>query len=206
LLNSIKDGKKITSEKLDETFWFGMDKLNILNNRSVNIRKLRILLEKVGDIEIVNKNSCWSMHLGEDTFCDYQEVMAILREIQDNKTISNKTMEYVLKLASGGLLLPNINAEWADHYKSEYTDLITNILMKAATMPDMKDNTKLVLQIANTILLFDNIDEDAIRIKCRTLSQLGQKGASKQCFDKFKAEYFQILNIAPDFKYEDIFS
>ena len=47
LLSTVKDGKKVTSEKLDETFWFEMDKASASNNRSVNVRKLRLLLEKV---------------------------------------------------------------------------------------------------------------------------------------------------------------
>ena len=57
LLSTIKDGKKVTSEKLDETFWFEMDKASASNNRSVNIRKLRLLLEKVGNLAVVNKKS-----------------------------------------------------------------------------------------------------------------------------------------------------
>lgn len=205
LVNSIK-GKKVTSEKLDEVFWFGMDKLSASNNRSVNIRKLRIILEKIGDVTISNKNSYWSLYLGENIVCDYKEVMVVLKKLKDNKAISNRAIEYVLGLASGGLLLPNINAEWADDYKSEYTDLITDVLIKATTMPDIKDDSKLLLQIANIILLHDSIDEDAIRIKCRILFQSGQKGASKQCFDKFQAEYIRILNAEPNLKYEDIFS
>jgi two-component SAPR family response regulator len=207
LLNSIKDGKKVTSEKLDETFWQGMDKLSASNNRSVNIRKLRIILEKIGDITISNKNSYWYIHLGEEIVCDYKEVITILKQI-DNKitTINEEVTGRILKLASGGLLLPNLNVEWLDDYKSEYTDLIINILIKSTTIQEIKDDTRLLLQIANIILLHDSIDEEAIKIKCRILFQSGQKGASKQCFDKFQAEYLRILNEAPKFKYEDIFS
>jgi two-component SAPR family response regulator len=205
LLNSIK-GKKVTSEKLDEIFWFGMDKLSASNNRSVNIRKLRLILEKIGDVTISNKNSYWSTCLGEEIICDYNEIMPVLKKLKDDKTTSNQAIAHVLRLASGGVLLPNLNAEWVDDYKSEYTDLITNVLIKATTLPDIKDDSKLLLQIANVLLLHDNIDEDAIRIKCRILFQFGQKGASKQCFDKFYAEYVRILNTKPNFEYEDIFT
>ena len=205
LLNSIRD-KKVTSEKLDETFWLGMDKQSASNNRSVNIRKLRIILEKIGDITVSNKNSYWSICMGSDIVCDYKEVMTILKNLRDNETINSKTIEYVLKLTSGGLLLPNLNVEWVDGYKSEYTDLITNVLIKAATKPEIKGDPRVLLQIANTILLHDTIDEDAVRIKCRVLFQLGQKGASKQCFDKFQVEYTRILNDVPNLKYEDILS
>lgn len=205
LLNSTK-GKKVTSEKLDEVFWFEMDKLSASNNRSVNIRKLRIILEKIGNVTILNKNSNWSVSFGKEIFCDYYEAMPVLKNLEDAKIIKNDTIVYVLRLASGGMLLPNLNTEWADDYKSEYTDLITDVLIKATTMPDINNDSRLLLQIANVLLIHDNIDEDAIKMKCRILSQLGQKGASKQCFDKFCVEYIRILNTKPNFTYEDIFS
>ena len=203
LLNSVK-GKKVTSEKLDEVFWLGMDKLSASNNRSVNIRKLRIILEKVGEIVISNKNSYWSVSFGDNVVCDYKEIMLQLESLKDDKIISNKAIEYVLELASGGVLLPNLNAEWADNYKSEYTDLITDVLMKATAMPEIENDSKLLLHITNMILLHDSIDEDAMRMKCRVLFRMGQKSASKQCFDKFLAEYARILNAVPNLKYEDI--
>jgi two-component SAPR family response regulator len=207
LLNSIKDGKKVTSEKLDETIWPGMDKLSASNNRSVNIRKLRIILEKTGDVTISNKNSFWYIRLGEEIVCDYKEVITLLKQIDNKLTIINEAViGQILKFASGGLLLPNLSVEWLDDYKSEYTDLIINILMKSTTLPEIKDDVRLLLQIANVILLHDSIDEEAIKIKCRVLFQLGQKGASKQCFDKFQSEYLRILNEPPKFSYEAIFS
>jgi hypothetical protein len=130
-----------------------------------------------------------------------------LKQIDNKITVINEAViEQILKLASGGLFLPNLNVEWLDDYKWEYTDLITNILIKATTIQEIKNDTRLLLQIANIILLHDSIDEEAIKIKCRALFQSGQKGASKQCFDKFQAEYIQILNESPKFNYEDIFS
>jgi len=36
------------------------------------------------------------------------------------------------------------------------------------------------------------------------LYQMGQKGLSKQSFDKFCIEYERLLNAKPDFSYDDI--
>lgn len=48
LLNSIAKGRKVTSQELDETFWLGMNKADASNTRNVNIRKLRLILERTG--------------------------------------------------------------------------------------------------------------------------------------------------------------
>jgi two-component SAPR family response regulator len=206
LLNTLKD-KKITSEKLDETFYLGMDKLSAMNNRSVNITRLRVILENLGDVEVLNKSSYWHIHLGEDIVCDYGEAITLLRRISNSKTVCNKAdIQHILKLVSGGLLLPNLNYVWADDYKSEYTDLINDVLMKAVIQPEIRNDNKLLQQIANVILLHDSLDEDAIRLKCLALFNMGQKGAAKQCFDKFYAEYSEVFNEKPKFKFEDIFS
>lgn len=204
LLSSIKDGKRITSENLDESFWFGMDKSSASNNRSVNIRKLRLILEKIGDISISNKNSCWFIVLGSDVICDYEKVITLLKMIKQDKAIAKDKLISVLEIAAEGVLLPDLNTDWADNYKSEYSDLIVDLLTNAANNSDYKDDLPLMLRIVNVLLLHDAIDEEAIRIKCKVLFQMGQKGASKQCYDRFCLDYKRLLNTHPDFSYDDI--
>ena len=166
-----------------------MSKSSASNNRNVNIRKLRLIIEKIGDINIANKNGYWYLNLGKDVTCDYQEVMRLLDQIS---------------LASADALLPNVSAEWIDEYKSAYYVLLTEILLSVVNRPDIKEDSRLLLKISDVILLVDNIDEDAIRTKCRVLYQMGQKGLSKQSFDKFCIEYERLLNAKPDFSYDDI--
>lgn len=204
LLSTVKDGKKVTSEKLDETFWFEMDKASASNNRSVNVRKLRLLLEKVGDINVVNKTSYWFVEMGEEIVCDYKEIMLLLNKIKEKKSIDASTLNAILDIARDGVLLPNLNVEWADGYKSEYSALLMEILLKSVSLTEVESDLNLQVKIANVMLIHDNVDEEAVRIKCRALFLLGQKGASKQCFNKFAQDYFRLLNTESGISYEDI--
>ncbi len=204
LLSTVKDGKKITSEKLDETFWFEMDKASASNNRSVNVRKLRLLLEKVGDINVVNKTSYWFVEMGDGIICDYKDVMLLLKKTQEEKKIGIDVLNAILDIAQNGTLLPNLNAEWADGYKSEYSTLLMEVLLKSVSLPEVESDLNLQVKIANIMLLHDNVDEEAVRIKCRALFLLGQKGASKQCFNKFTQDYLRLLNTAPGVSYEEV--
>ena len=83
LLNSIAKGRKVTSQELDETFWLGMNKADASNTRNVNIRKLRLILERTGDIAINYKGGYWSISIGDDITCDYHEINKILQEVPD---------------------------------------------------------------------------------------------------------------------------
>lgn len=204
-LFSIKNGKGITSQRLDETLWFDMEKSKASNNRNVNIRKLRLILEKIGNISLTNKGSYWSLELGKGVVCDYKEVMEVLQRIKSKReNINKQNIVQIIRFAAGGALLPNVDAEWADDYKSEYSTLVSEIMLRAMNTPEIKEDNQLLLKTADIILISDAIDEDAIRIKCRVLFQTGQKGLSKQCFDKFCADHKRLLNTMPDLRYEDI--
>ena len=205
LLNSIKNGKGTTSQCLDETFWFDMSKSSASNNRNVNIRKLRLIIDKIGDIHITNRNGYWYLELGSSVTCDYQLVMGLLSEIKNKSiTADKKILSEIVSWAMAGTLLPNVSVEWIDEYKSAYYVLLTEVLLSIVKRPDMEKDHRLLLQIADVILLVDNIDEDAIHTKCKVLYQTGQKGLSKQCFNKFCVEYERLLNAKPAFTYEDI--
>ena len=206
LLNSIAKGRKVTSQELDETFWLGMNKADASNTRNVNIRKLRLILERTGDIAINYKGGYWSISIGDDITCDYHEINKILQEVPDKATVDIATLQRILKLAAGGTLTPTISAEWLDSFKDEYTKQVTTFMLKMLETSDVKGNNKLILQIADVLLLNDTLDEEAMRIKCQILFRTGQKGASKRCYDTFVAEHTRLLNEKPAISYEDILS
>ena len=205
LLEYIATGKGVTSERLDEEFWFDMDKNKATNNRNVNIRKLRLLLQEIGDVTFQKDNSYWHVSIGDDTFCDYVTVMNLLHEISSaDRVIEKSVIEKIIGIASAGLLLPNIDKRWVDRYQSGYSDLLITTLLKAAKTIEIKDDFRLLVKLADVILIHDSIDEDSVQIKCRSLYKLGQKGLSKQCYDKFCLDYKNILNEEPQLKYDSI--
>lgn len=206
LLNSIAKGRKVTSQELDETFWLGMNKADASNTRNVNMRKLRLILERIGDIAINYKGGYWSISIGDDITCDYHEISKILQEVPDKATVDIDTLQRILKLAGGGTLIPTISAEWLDSFKDEYTKQVTTFMLRMLETSDVKGNNKLILQIADVLLLNDTLDEEAMRIKCQILFRMGQKGASKRCYDTFVAEHTRLLNEKPAISYEDILS
>lgn len=204
LLHTIKNGKGISSDLLNEIFWFDMEYKNALNNRRVNISKLRLILKDIGDIEVLNTNSYWYIDIGNEVFCDYYIIMKLLNETKEDGKFEVDKIRSIVDIAAKGPLLPNIQNEWTDTFKSEYSGLLVDILLSASEDKNIKEDTKFLIDIANVILLQDSIDENGIRIKCRCLYQLGQKGLSKQTYDKFCMDYKKLLGVDPDLKYEDI--
>ena len=142
--------------------------------------------------------------MGEDTLCDYHQVCQILNAFEFYNSSNKEMIVNFVELASLGVLLPNVSTEWVDEYKSEYSHNVIELLLSISVREEIGKDNKLLLKIADIILMHDCTDEDAIRIKCRALFLSGQKGLAKQCFDKYCADYNRLLNTSPEFTYDDV--
>lgn len=152
----------------------------------------------------MNTNSYWHIEFGDEVFCDYYTIMKLLNETKEEGKFEAGRIRLIVDIAGKGSLLPDIQNEWIDSFKAEYSGLLVDVLLSATEDKTIKGDIKFLIDIANVILLQDSIDENGIRLKCRCLYQLGQKGLSKQTYDKFCVEYKKLLGTDPDLKYEDV--
>lgn len=202
LLYTLKNGKGISSQELADLLWYDKDPESARNNRNVNISKLRILLKNTGDIELVSNNSYWSIVLGKDFFCDYKNAMYLLDLIDKSVEVNIDIVKEFLKLAVRGVLLPNFQAEWVDSFKGVYTNSVIEILNKLTHKKEVKSDFVLLLKISDVILLHDNIDEEAAKIKVYSLYNLGKKGQAIQYYEKFIEDYKNLMGVV----YKDSFN
>ena len=75
ILYTGKDSKGIIGNKLIQLLWYDKTEESAKNNRNVYMSKLRSLLDKVGDIKILNQNGFWSIQFENGTICDYLEAL-----------------------------------------------------------------------------------------------------------------------------------
>jgi len=195
LLYSIKDEKGISSIKLQELLWFDKSEEAARNNRNVNLRKLRILLEDVGNVEISNKNSYWTIILPDNIFSDYQEILKLIAETNSSQSYEVEKLNRLLELLSFGDLLPNIQYEWIDNFKSDFSNMVIDILIQFADSNNqaINNNKLLLMKIADVILTFDPINEEAIAVKCQVLYQIGKKALAKTVYNSFTKSYEALL-------------
>ncbi len=205
LLETFKTGKGISSRKLNELLWFDKDEESARNNRNVNIRKLRLLLDKVGGVRISNDNSYWHLEITDgDFFCDYVSILSLIRELGPSENPDPGKWKRLLGLLSGGTLLTNTQIEWADGYKSDFSSLVIETLMEMSRKPEISGDMKQLLRIADIIMIHDSIDEDAIQLKCHALFHMGKKGLAKQAYDNFCSEYERLLGAPQPLSFDDL--
>lgn len=199
ILYSHHNNKGISNIKLKELLWFDKSEESFSNNRSVNIRKIRLLLEEVGDTEISSANGYWYFFNKGHIYNDYMAANQLIAKMAPLNTVHKEDLDKLLSLASFGQLLPNMQFDWVDGFKADYSDSMIELLSKLRDSEQYIMNDALRIQISNCILRFDSLDEESVRIKCCALVALKRMGMAYATFDQFTKEYKQILN--EDFKY-----
>ncbi|MDR1632551.1 MAG: hypothetical protein LBR97_06695 [Dysgonamonadaceae bacterium] len=195
VLSTLKNNKGISSARLQELLWFDKSEEAARNNRSVNIRKLRVLLQEVGNIDINNQNGYWAITLPDSVLSDYKETLRLIDRIQDGEITQKEDLMRLLELLSYGNLLPGIQLEWIDNFKTNFSNTVIDALMAVLNnrQNPFYKNPDIRLKIADSLLNLDSINEDAIRIKCKTFIRMGKKGLAKTTFDNFSREYKSLL-------------
>jgi DNA-binding SARP family transcriptional activator len=192
LLNSFKNQKGISSGKLDETIWFDKSEDSARNNRNVNLRKLRSILENNIDVKIVNENTFWKIFIGENVYCDYLEVQSLLKQAKIQPLTKDEVYK-LLGILNFGELLPNIQNPWCDKFKASFSADMIATLEHLMDLPDNIADFNLRYHIAESILSIDLLNEYAIAVKCSSLYKLGKPGLAKTVFDSFCMEYKNVL-------------
>lgn len=202
-LNSVNQGKGVSSSKLDEVLWYDKIGESARNNRNVNISKLRVILEDIGGIEIIAENSVWRIKLDDSVFCDYTEVSHLLFKLRSDNIIESDMLK-LLGLLSSGVFMPSLQNEWIDKFKSQFTNQVIDGLTPLLNEVMTNDNMSLLYHIAESILIHDNLNDEAFALKCSLVYKLGKMGMAKNLYDVFCREYKLSLGIDYAISFSDI--
>lgn len=188
LLYSEKSNKGIEIHTLDEALWQEMNENSARNNRNVYMRKLRKLLESVGDIEVVNDKIYYRLETGKDIFIDYHEARTLIRRMETGND-DEETTARTLELLFEGPILPNYSFEWLDEFKSDYSNAAISLLTRLLEQNLQKGDDDTALEIARTIMAHDPFSDNALSVQCQILCRRHKRGIAKNVYDNFCKNY-----------------
>ena len=188
LLNTLRNGKGITSEKLNEIFWENKTGKNAKNNLSVNIVRLKSILSKTTDVHIVKNGERWE--------CEYnsQKVSIDLADFLQLRSMypNEHGREYLSKMLyfiSRGAFLKQTEYIWLDNIKADVNNKIIDELLEESKYLNPDKDAEYIIEAANCIFNFDSLNEDALHFKCQTLDKLGRHSIAKSTYERFAKEY-----------------
>lgn len=186
ILYTVRWERGISSEKLTELFWSDKTQASARNNRSVNIAKLNSLLELLGDFKVSKKSGYWCFEPLDSIYIDYLRFNHL---VSNKKVFSETEIRELLDIIDKGGFLFEVDYEWLDHFKSEISIQVLTTLGNIIEHIQISDNASLIIEICNKIFYFDEVNEEAMIFKCRSLLQLGYYSVALQCYENFCQVY-----------------
>jgi DNA-binding SARP family transcriptional activator len=198
-LNSIKNNKGISSEKINEILWYDKDEKSASNNRAVNIGKLKQIIGEIDTCTLSHKTAYWKIDF--DEMVVYNDYFECIKVAGAKKTITKEKINKLIDFSLKGIFLMNSNYEWLDEFKANISNNLIDILVELAHKQKIEGDPDFILRLADTIFIFDIVNEEAMILKCKALTLLGKHSLASTTFAKFSKE-FEILY---DKKYDKTF-
>jgi len=185
-LNTINDDKGISSKKLKEILWYDKTEKKAQNNRSVNLAKLKKILDKVGGLNLNKDTGYWKII--NSTSIDLNDFSFLKKNIL-NKKPNNKDIRTLISIVKRGSFLNNIDYEWADNFKQTITDSIIDYISDYVIKYEEKEDVNFLIEISHCLFNLDSINELSLYIKCKAYNKKGNHKLVKETYKKFSEEY-----------------
>ncbi len=193
LLYSVKNEKGLSSSKALDYFWNGMPSKNAKNNMAVNLGKLRSLFVEDWGNCIVNKEGYVRFELPDnDFYCDYIQLNLGISRIQE---FNKQEISDLLVVFKRGKFLEAVNYEWADQFKADLADKVIESLVGITKKLDTSEDSSLLIRVANSIELFDSVNEDALFTKCKAYVALKKHNLAKETYNRYVNEYRLLYDV-----------
>jgi len=187
LLYTIRWKRGISSEKLKDLLWMDKSVESARNNRSVNIAKLKNILEKISDCEVSMETGYWRINFNpQTTYVDYQEYFDIANS--KNQLSKDKILQ-LIKIIKKGSFLSTSAYDWMDTFKSEISNEIIDVYLSFARSVQIHEDPELLIEVANYVFYFDSVNEEAMVVKCKALAHLGKHSQCRNTYENFCKEY-----------------
>lgn len=199
-LNTLKQGKGISTKKLTETIWPGFTTLKAANNRGVTLNKLKKILSEVEGLEVVYEDGFWKTSYSEKLVCDYTTTLETIR-ILDTKTPLNYPK--LFNIVSRGSFLENMEWPWLDEFRSSFIFEITDALLVYCRLLSNAKEYDQLYKVTNRILKIDDLNEQATKYQLNYLCYKGHHNKSKHKFQQFCERYKHVYGQAYQFNFQE---
>ncbi len=187
---TIHNGRGISSQGLNEILWYDKSIKDAKNNRSVNIAKLKAVLEKIGDCVINKESGYWQIQNdNKNVHIDYEVYASLL---QNTSLPPKEYMALFGDIVKRGSFLEQTEYNWLDNIKSDISNSVIDICVGFIKTQDIAKEPEFIIEVTNYIFHFDQLNEDALIYKCKCLIQLKRHTLANNSYLKFIKDYKDI--------------
>ncbi len=186
MVQTLRNGLGAPIADIDATLWEGISPKKVANNRAVTLNKLRKILVRFKSVEILLNNGYLQLRTGGDFFCDYVEAFKLC---QIREGMSRQQLEIFFHLVQEGRLLKGSDWPWLDEIRGYIGNQVIDNLLKLAAIYQKEKNLKDVERVAQRILDYDELSEEAVYLQIWTQQKANNSYMAKFQFDSFCSRY-----------------
>ncbi|MCP4309883.1 MAG: hypothetical protein GY790_01350, partial [Bacteroidetes bacterium] len=200
LLHSLRDDKGVSNNTLYETFWLGKSVENARNNRSVNVIKLKSILEHLVSTTLSKDTGYLKFDFDPaQVYIDFYEYFQIVRQKAD---LDRGQIDKLLLIIENNPFLKNTHADWLDPFKSEISNDIIDTLLRYIESSD--DEAEFLLHLTSCIFQCDPVSEEALKVRCTMLIKQGKHSLAKETYSRFVKEYKLLYDDTYELSFKDV--
>jgi len=201
LIQSKVKSQGVSSEEFLNTIWPGFDRKKAINNRGVTVNKLRFVLESLDSIKIVNVHDRWKIEVSDTIYCDYYNALQLS---ESSLFINRDKLNSFMSIIQRGAFLQDCTDACFDNEKGIFSNRIIDILTRLLSDFDVSQNPEIVIQIAERILLADDLNLEACQYKLKGLVSMHQMNQARFMFKSFSEKYRRIYNEELNVSFEEL--
>ena len=194
----------ITSEELSSIIWPEASPESVKSNRGVAINKIRKLLSSVEGVDLEFSDKLWLIKMNNGSTCDYADYLKFCNSAKDKNDSVNGFLTLLLSVVEGGEFLKGISYEWLDSIKFAVNNEVIKCIKGYFENEELKTDPEKAIQLCDMLLSFDAVDQDAIRLKIKTLLTQGKLHIAKSTYSLFVAEYKRLYDEQYPISFEEM--
>jgi hypothetical protein len=186
LIYSLKSGIGANVRDLNDVLWEGISSGKVANNRSVTLNKLRKILLQFAGIEIVSTGGYLQAKIKTPFYCDY---VSAYKLCQIPEGLSKQQLISFFDFVKRGRFLKGIIWPWLDEIRGFTGNQVIDNLLNLASIYQKELNLTEIEKIAQRILDYDDLNEEAIYLQVWALQKTNNINLARFNFGSFAKKY-----------------
>ena len=186
LINTLKSGMGANIRDINDELWKGISPRKVANNRSVTLNKLRKILLQFDGIEIISNGGNLQAKINKPFYCDY---VSAYKLCQIPEALSKQQLISFFEFVKRGRFLKGIHWSWLDEVRGFTGNQVIDNLLKLASIYQKEMNLAEIEKIAQRILDYDDLNEEAIYLQVWALQKTNNINLAKFNFSSFTKKY-----------------
>lgn len=189
LVHSTRGMKGISSNALTEQIWGGeTSSKNSKSLRSVSILKLRKILERLDQVEILFTSNRYLLQFTGSVSCDYLRCLKLLEQSINDRA----TLEQFMAIISQGEVFGEESYAWLDDAKSYICNSAVDLLTRFIPTYSLQTESDQLIRLADQILRNDPCNEEALVCKVQALAQQNHLKSARYTYQRFATLYEEL--------------